>query len=322
MSHIFISHATEDKESFVRPLAHALKSEGLKVWYDEFSLRPGDSLRRSIDKGLAECHAGLVVLSQFFFAKAWALQELNALFTADVAGRSKLIPVWHEIGLAEVAAASPLLADRIAINSNLGFTEIARRLAEQFPPDEPLSGTDISIRIEALIHPLFLHGEALSEGIQHRFLQINGFKEEYGELFSALTSNLSEDEIAPFPDGLDEELNRMEERLRLRHSIPADVYLTTDEPIDESDLGWWRTALGHWAGGTLEPKESANLVAQLDFEEMDEYFVLLGIPNFQISGRQRDLTRRALVALGSGFESGYREVDSICCHLRALPKGV
>ena len=60
---IFISHASDDKDLFVRPLAHALKAHGLKVWYDEFSLRPGDSLRRSIDRGLAECIAGLVVLS-------------------------------------------------------------------------------------------------------------------------------------------------------------------------------------------------------------------------------------------------------------------
>jgi hypothetical protein len=34
---VFISHASEDKESFVRPLAIALKNLGLLVWYDEFS---------------------------------------------------------------------------------------------------------------------------------------------------------------------------------------------------------------------------------------------------------------------------------------------
>ena len=46
---LFISHASEEKADFVRPLAHALKKQGLRVWYDEFSLKPGDSLRRSID---------------------------------------------------------------------------------------------------------------------------------------------------------------------------------------------------------------------------------------------------------------------------------
>ena len=49
----FISHASEDKEAIVRPLAEALVARGLDVWYDEFALRVGSSLRRTIDAGLA-----------------------------------------------------------------------------------------------------------------------------------------------------------------------------------------------------------------------------------------------------------------------------
>ena len=48
---VFISHASEDKDTVVRPLANALLQRGLKVWYDEFELKIGDSLRRKIDKG-------------------------------------------------------------------------------------------------------------------------------------------------------------------------------------------------------------------------------------------------------------------------------
>ena len=47
----FISHASEDKESFVRELAEELKKMGFWVWYDEFALEVGDSLRRTINKG-------------------------------------------------------------------------------------------------------------------------------------------------------------------------------------------------------------------------------------------------------------------------------
>ena len=43
---VFISHASEDKDAIVRPMANALAAEGLVVWYDEFELRIGDSLRR------------------------------------------------------------------------------------------------------------------------------------------------------------------------------------------------------------------------------------------------------------------------------------
>ncbi|GAG97464.1 unnamed protein product, partial [marine sediment metagenome] len=45
---VFISHASEDKHEIVRPLANALINEGLDVWYDEFTLRIGDSLRQKI----------------------------------------------------------------------------------------------------------------------------------------------------------------------------------------------------------------------------------------------------------------------------------
>ena len=42
---VFISHASEDKDAVVRPLANALKNRGVTVWYDEFEMRIGDSLR-------------------------------------------------------------------------------------------------------------------------------------------------------------------------------------------------------------------------------------------------------------------------------------
>lgn len=66
---VFISHASEDKDSFVRPLAEALAQLGVRVWYDEFTLNLGDSISRSIDKGLASSQFGLVVLSESFISK-------------------------------------------------------------------------------------------------------------------------------------------------------------------------------------------------------------------------------------------------------------
>ncbi|WP_324826162.1 toll/interleukin-1 receptor domain-containing protein [Aeromonas sp. ASNIH3] len=51
----------------MRPLATALINEGLNVWYDEMTLRIGDSLRQKIDKGLANSRVGLVVLREFNF---------------------------------------------------------------------------------------------------------------------------------------------------------------------------------------------------------------------------------------------------------------
>jgi hypothetical protein len=67
----FISHASEDKKALVRPLAKALGAMGYRIWFDEFELKVGDSLRQSIDRGLANSRFGIVILSRAFFAKNW-----------------------------------------------------------------------------------------------------------------------------------------------------------------------------------------------------------------------------------------------------------
>lgn len=125
---VFISHASEDKEEIARPLADALTSKGLKVWYDDFSLRVGDSLRQAIDKGLARSRFGVVILSRHFFEKHWPQQELNGLATREVNGQKVILPVWHKVIFEEVRDYSPTLADRLAVRTELGLSEVVKRI--------------------------------------------------------------------------------------------------------------------------------------------------------------------------------------------------
>ena len=111
---VFISHASEDKDEVVRPLAHALKEGGLSVWYDEFELRIGDSLRRKIDRGLASSRFGIVILSRSFFGRGWPEYELDGLVTRTISGEQILLPIWHDVSKREVMGYSPSLADRLA----------------------------------------------------------------------------------------------------------------------------------------------------------------------------------------------------------------
>ena len=111
---VFISHTSEDKADVVRPLATALRDAGLSVWYDEFELKIGDSLRRKIDKGLAASRFGVVVLSRAFFGRGWPEYELDGLVTRTVSGEQVLLPVWHNVTKREVMEYSPSLADRVA----------------------------------------------------------------------------------------------------------------------------------------------------------------------------------------------------------------
>jgi len=128
---VFISHASEDKEAVVRPLAAALVAEGLNVWYDEFELGIGDSLRRKIDQGLANSRVGLVVLSHAFISKGWTNYELDGIVTRSVSGEQVLLPIWHNISKQEVIAYSPSLADKVARSTATHTVkEIAKEISE------------------------------------------------------------------------------------------------------------------------------------------------------------------------------------------------
>jgi hypothetical protein len=133
---VFISHASEDKDDIVRPLAEALRAKGLVVWYDEFTLKLGDSLRRKIDEGLATSHFGVVVLSKAFFAKNWTQYELDGFVAREQADGGQLIlPVWHNLSKDELIRHSPSLADKMAVRtSDFTVEEIATQIAEVVRP--------------------------------------------------------------------------------------------------------------------------------------------------------------------------------------------
>jgi len=133
---VFVCHASEDKDGFVRPLVQALQEHGVNVWYDEHSLRVGDSLRRSIDNGLAKSRFGIVVLSTSFFEKNWPQYELDGLVSKEMAGGKVILPIWHKVSVDEVRGYSPTLADRVALNSAmLSIQQIADKLVEVLKDD-------------------------------------------------------------------------------------------------------------------------------------------------------------------------------------------
>lgn len=129
---VFVSHATEDKDDFVRDFVKCLQQDGLKVWYDEFTLRVGDSLRRSIDNGLKNSRYGIVVLSEAFFSKEWPQRELDGLFAREVNGEKVILPIWHKISKNEVLKFSPIIADMLALNTaSFTIEEIAKEISDR-----------------------------------------------------------------------------------------------------------------------------------------------------------------------------------------------
>jgi len=147
---VFICHATEDEDEFVRPLAEALCQAGLRVWYAEFSLKLGDSLRQSIEKGLASSRYGVVVLSPSFFEKHWAQQEMNGLTQKEVDGTNVILPVWHRVDREYVLRFSPMLADRVAAQSGDGVAAVVQRIMDVVMPRSDAETVDRQPEVTAL----------------------------------------------------------------------------------------------------------------------------------------------------------------------------
>ncbi len=134
---VFICHASEVKDDFVRPLAEALRAHHLDVWYDEFALNIGDSLREAIDRGLVDSRFGIVVLSQHFFQKRWPQRELNGLVAREIAeDRQVILPIWHRIDRNQILTFSPPLADVFAVSSARGMEAVVNELLKKLRPEE------------------------------------------------------------------------------------------------------------------------------------------------------------------------------------------
>ena len=121
---LFICHASEDKQGVARPLAEALVSKRLKVWYDEFTLTLGDSLGRKINEGLAKSRFGVVILSPSFFRKEWPQRELDGLTAKEDSYGKTILPIWHNVDRDYVLRYSPVLAGRYAVSTELGLNKV------------------------------------------------------------------------------------------------------------------------------------------------------------------------------------------------------
>lgn len=128
----FISHDSRDKDAFVRELAHELTKNLCTVWYDEFSLKVGDSLRSSIERGLRETKKCIVVLSPNFLSNhGWGQAEFDSIYTREILEKQNvMLPVWLNVDAKDVYAYSPRLADKVGISANLGVKEVAHLLAK------------------------------------------------------------------------------------------------------------------------------------------------------------------------------------------------
>ena len=90
---VFISYAQADQK-VARQIADTLKGAGLKVWFAEWALKPGDSIAQRIEEGLRASDLLLILLSPSSIGSDWVTYEWNAALNRELSARAvTVIPV-------------------------------------------------------------------------------------------------------------------------------------------------------------------------------------------------------------------------------------
>jgi len=126
----FISHDSRDKVEIAAPIALGLQKLMCPVWYDEYSLKVGASLRESIERGLKETRKCILILSPHFLSNTgWTRVEFDSVFTREIIeGSGVVLPIWHNVSAKDVYNYSPSLANKKALDWSIGSELVVRKL--------------------------------------------------------------------------------------------------------------------------------------------------------------------------------------------------
>jgi len=90
---VFLSHNSKDKPR-VRRLAERLKSAGLRVWFDDWIVRPGDDIYLAIERGLEVARVQVLCLSPAALGSDWVTPERSAvLFRNPTNSDRRFVPL-------------------------------------------------------------------------------------------------------------------------------------------------------------------------------------------------------------------------------------
>lgn len=256
---VFLSYAHEDK-LVARKLAEGLFDAGVEVYFDNWEIRAGDSIREKIDAGLDRCTHFIVLLTPISVKKPWVRSEMDAAFVNKVQGQCRFIPLRHGLEAIELPALlrgllSPSLDDFENDFKSLlaDIFEVSKspQLGKRGPPyDASVSGSGLSIAA-AKIAELFIkkskYGFGLDPMLDADDIQIaidlpaEDIREGAAELLEkglvrdratmgkrplGFTKLAAEDELFALHDGLFRDWQPSQDAVR----IAAD--LLNDNPVD------------------------------------------------------------------------------------------
>ena len=99
---VYLAHASEDKDR-VRPIAEYLMANGVDVWFDEWEIDLGDSLRQKMEEGLGSMTHFVVVLTETSITKPWVAKEVDVGLVRQVGGESRFVPLVVDVDPAKLS---------------------------------------------------------------------------------------------------------------------------------------------------------------------------------------------------------------------------
>lgn len=108
---VFVSHANDNKQSFVDSLFDGLGRLRINIWYDSSEIDWGDNLKDKIMEGLEKCRFGIVVLSPEFIGRKWTEKELLELLNRQNERHEKVVlPLLYNLTVEQMVAKYPALS--------------------------------------------------------------------------------------------------------------------------------------------------------------------------------------------------------------------
>src|SRR5437762_13864754 len=133
---VFLSHSAKDK-AVVRDVAERLRKNGLKVWFDEWVLKPGDSIPAKIEEGLEHSRVLVLCMSANAYGSDWAQLEAGTFrFRDPLNKKRRFIPLRLDDTPIKGSLAQFLYIDWLPNNREQGYVKL--REACQLPAIPPL----------------------------------------------------------------------------------------------------------------------------------------------------------------------------------------
>lgn len=168
---VFISHASEDKETIARPIFEACARRGIKAFLDEAHIGWGESFTAKINTALGAARTVLCVISPTSVTKEWPLAEVNTALSMDVIGQKVVVPLM--VGRPDLTKL-PLIAGKDQLVWGGDAEKVAAELEKVVRPPKPAprsargGGTSVPVTPPPLVGPAAAKAARQAAGARKR----------------------------------------------------------------------------------------------------------------------------------------------------------